>query len=212
MREERAECAALQGRVLAEETMRSRTMLGWIVVAIVLGGLALGGCRKSEEQKAKETAQAFFSAAETDNKPALKNTLTEQARRNVKIEPHDKNMPGFDGDYTLENASVHDDTAEVNFVMKNKDGDSAPGHFTMRRENGEWRIYAMTLKALPNGGEITMNFENPTAVFADLFRELPSLMAEGMKAMGEGFKAMGEGFKSAGEQIKREAAHAQQTP
>ena len=185
--------------------MRPRTLTCWIVGTLLLWGLALTGCRKSEEQRAKETAQAFLSAADADNAAALRNTLTQQARQNITQKNDRTKLSGFEGGYTLENAAVQDDTAQVYFVLKYRDGDTTPGHFKMRRENGEWRIYAMTVKALPDSGEITMDFENPTRVFADLFRELPNVMAEGMKAMGEGFKTMGEGFKAAGEEIKRDA-------
>src|SRR5688572_23770780 len=114
--------------------MRSRALLGWTIGTVLLCGLALGGCRKSEEQKAKETAQAFLNAADTDNDAAMKNTLTEQARRNIKTEKNDRTVSGFDGGYTLENAVVQDGTGKVYFVLKDKDGDATPGHFKMRRE------------------------------------------------------------------------------
>ena len=181
--------------------MRSKTLTYWITGTILLCGMALTGCQKSEEQKAKETEQAFLNAANTDNVAALKNTLTEQAQRNIKADTMGKSADSF----TLENASVHDDTAQVTFVLKEKGGETTPGHFKMRRENGEWRIYAMTVKALPNGGEFTMDFENP-AFLSEMFYELGKDIA---KALGEGLKAMGEGFKSAGERIQREAEKAQ---
>jgi hypothetical protein len=187
--------------------MRVATLTRSAMACMLLFGLVLAGCHKSEEAKAKETARAFFETADDRDNTAFKETLTTQARQNIQKKTDDTNRLNrhTSKDYTLHQIVVADERAQVFFTLKNNEGPTR-GHLKLRREEGEWRVYAMVLNALPGGREVTINFENPAQMFADLFRELPKVMAEGVDALGEGFKAMGEGFKAAGEQMKREAA------
>lgn len=181
-------------------------------VRLVLSGLlllcvTLIGCRMTEEAKAQRAADTFFHTASADNDAAFKATLTQQAQQNVSRDKDTQQSVTrrFKGEYTLDRTVVTDNTAQAFFTLKEEQGHDVKGHLNLRREADAWRVYGIALNVMPYGKEVTLDFENPAFLFADMFRQLPGVMAEGMKALGEGFKTMGEGFKSAGEEIKREA-------
>lgn len=168
----------------------ARGVLTWISLGgVLLGSIGLTGCQPSEEQKAKATARAFFQAFCEDNRTAMKAVLTQKARRF--IEDFAGVRTTLDAEYTLEQAAVTDDTAQVYFTLK-EEKSATKGHLKLRREEGEWRVYAITANTLPGGGEWTINFENPSEL-TEVFRELGRSIGEALgKALTEGLKAAGD--------------------
>lgn len=158
-------------------------------------GLTLGGCRRSDEQRAQDTARAFLEAAQRGDKEATKTTLTKKARENVdsgngvKIEKQEKH------DFTVGQATVEGDTAQVPVTFQ-ENGQEKSIKLKLRREENEWRVYALAFPMNPGGTEFTLDFENPESAMSEL---LGRAFSEGVKTFGEGMgravKGFAEGFQ-----------------
>lgn len=176
-------------------------LMGWALL-LAVGGTLLG-CR-SDQSAATETARQFMEAAQKGDEQALKATLTTKAREKMNAGTSSRlNLKkNGTGDYTLGQATVDGDTAQVPMTLKQSDKETQ-GHVKLRREEGQWKVYALSIALVPGGQEMNLDLENPEAILGELMKQMPQVMGEGMKAMGEGFKAMGEGFKKAGEEMRK---------
>ena len=71
----------------------------------------------------------------------------------------------------------------------------------LRRENGEWKIWAMRVPLVPNGPTLTMDFEHPEAVIGDAFKQMGEGVGAAMKGIGQGlgemFKGIADGARAA---------------
>lgn len=176
-------------------------LMGWALL-LAVGGTLLG-C-KSDQSAATETARQFMEAAQKGDAQALKATLTTKAREKMNAGTSSRlNLKkNGTGDYTLGQATVDGDTAQVPMTVK-QEGKETQGHVKLRREEGQWKVHALSIALVPGGQEMTLDLENPEAILGELMKQMPQVMGEGMKAMGEGFKAMGEGFKKAGDEMRK---------
>ncbi len=85
-------------------------------------------------------------------------------------------------------------------VTVKESGKDQPMKFRMRREEGQWRIYAFAVPLTPGGPEMNIDMEHPEAILGEAFKGMAESMAKGMKAMGEG---MGAGMRAFGEGMKK---------
>jgi hypothetical protein len=187
--------------------MRKVLLLGVLLTALY--SVSLYGCAYTDPQAAAATAQAFMEAGKKGDRQAWEATLTEKARQEMDTQVGKKvNVKDqVPGGYTIGQPTITDDTAEVPVTVKGKD-QNAESETTiklkMRREKGDWRVYAMTLPTTPDGPEFTVDFENTAALLGEIMKQVP----QGMNALGAGLNALGDGFKAAGESLQKSAADA----
>lgn len=178
-----------------------RWMMG-LILLLAVGGTLLG-CH-NDQRASEDTARSFMEAAQKGDEQALKATLTTKAREKLNAGTSSRlNLKkNGAGDYTLGQATVDGDTAQVPMTLK-REGKETKGHIKLRREEGQWKVYALSAPLVPGGQELTFDLENPEAILGELMKQMPQVMGEGMKTMGEGFKAMGEGLKKAGSEMNK---------
>jgi len=168
---------------------RSLRMCGAAVLALCLG-LALSGCH-NDQRAAKDTARNFWEAAKKGDKPGVEATLTKQAREKALASPVNLPIQGNSVEYTVAEAKVTDDTAEVPVTVKDK-GQTQNVQMKLRREDGQWLIYAMSVPLGPTGQQITIDFEHPENFIGDMMRQGTKAL---IQDMGQGAKGMGEGIQ-----------------
>lgn len=66
---------------------------------------------------------------------------------------------GNHADYTVGQAVITENTAQVPVTMKDK-GKNVQIKLTMRREANQWKIYAVTFPLYPGEVEITLDLEH----------------------------------------------------
>ncbi|WP_152053729.1 hypothetical protein [Tautonia marina] len=145
----------------------------------------------------KEVARLFLGTEDEATKQAL---MTEKARRaqqehNITLQP-DPNSP-----FEIGEATTDGDSAEVAIRVEGPTGRLEGGSLRLRREDGEWRAHAMVVAATAEHPEMTMDFENPMAIFG----ELGAMFSELEDAM-EGFDPFAEGEDDAAADAARAAA------
>ncbi len=64
----------------------------------------------------------------------------------------------------------------------------------MRREEGQWKVWAMRVPLAPGGPNITMDFEHPEAILGEAFKGIGEGIGAAMKGLGEGMVAMFQGM------------------
>ncbi len=190
--------------------MRRITTTAGFLLITMLTAFALAGCGRSDERAAQETVQNFMSATARHDAPGAKANLTSLAQANVnEANPAGsaKMTFGGGGDFSVGGAVVTDDQATVPVTTRDHNQETTL-HFKLRREAGQWRIFALTTPIKPGGTEITLDFEHPERMVGEMLKALPQGFKEGAQAMGEGAKAFGEGFKAMGEAFKQGAENA----
>lgn len=171
----------------------------WLLLALVLCG-----CGRSDPQRAQDTAQKFMDAVNSGDRNALTATLTQKAREHIGNSA-DSSTNGKSTEYRLGDATVTEDTATVPVIVK-ENGKESQTHLHMRREDGEWRVNALSL----DDPGITIDFENPDAFLGDFAKVIPGLFRSLGQGMGEMFKGMmqgvGEGLKSLQQNLQQAPA------
>ena len=199
-----------------------------ITASVFVGLLVVcGGCGKSDGEQARETAQTFMSASANGDRLLMESALTKLAREKMQegsaFAPN-QNAVGASG-YTIGTPEINGDSASVPVTVTktsensneselatvtevaSNESNTTPQTQTetitlkLRREEGQWKIWAMRVPFIPGGSALTMDFEHPEAVIGDAFKGMGEGLGAAMKGMGEGlgamFKGMAEGAKAA---------------
>ena len=168
-----------------------------VLAAASMISISQFGCGPSDAQAAQATVDRFMKASENNDQAGVEATLTKKAREMIhgKVDLNNKN--DNHGTYTIGEAVIDKDSATVPVTKAGeKEG---PVKFRLRREEGEWRIYGLTVPGLPNGGEFTLNFEDPASMAPEIFKAIGFGLGEGMKELGKtlgsGMKSLAEGFE-----------------
>lgn len=168
-----------------------------------VGLLAVGltGCAISDGQRAQNTAQAFVEAMSREDRQAIKETVTARAWANLSGGNENKEPNKEQPTYSVGQAVITDDTAQVP-ITATENGKETPLHIKLRREDHEWRVYAMSVPSRFGGSELTIDFEHPEEIYGEVFKGMGQAMGAMFKGMGEGlgsmFKGMQEGMQNAG--------------
>lgn len=127
-----------------------------------------------------EVARVFLETPEEAVHLALMTEKAQRAYEEDGVTSHrDPNSRFEFGEVT-----VDDDTAEVAMKGEGPTGRMEPGTVKLRREGGAWRVHAMTMAATDEHPEMTMDFENPMAMFGELGAALSEL-GDAMEDFGE---------------------------
>jgi hypothetical protein len=165
-----------------------------VLAAVFVLGIAPAGCGHSDRKAAEATARAFLEAADRGDNQALRATLTKQAQEAMGDDIGKRSSTERDhSEYVIGQAAIADDTARVPVTVQEKDSEKRVA-FKMRREDGQWRIYALSLPLEADGGELTLDFEHPEAIAGQVFALIGKGMGEMFRGMGEGVSAMAKGF------------------
>ncbi len=167
-----------------------RSAMGYALAALALIlGLMLAGCH-NDQRAAETTVRNFMEASKTGDKNGVNATLTTKAREKMQSGTG-TNMAtqkaGSSADYTIGETTVNGDTAQVP-VTVNNNGREQQMTMKLRREDGEWRIYAMAIPLGPGGADFTFDFENPEGSLGEMFKGMGQAMGQALRGMSEGFK------------------------
>ena len=193
--------------------MRQGRGLVLLGLSVFVSAAVLAGCGPSDSQKAQRTARTFIAAMQDGDRAAVERIITRAARERVGasgIVPERKDGKSGSG-FSLGEPVVQGDTAIVPATLTEKDR-NAEVTIRLRREEKEWRVYAMTVPMIPGGPPLTCDFEHPEAAFADSFREMgraAGYMAAGMAKAAEGFA---QGFQESANQMAEQARTKGETP
>lgn len=151
-------------------------------------GLMPAGCN-SDQRAAAYVTQQFLDAGKRGDETAVKATLTAKAQEKWStMIGSSVTKQNQNAEYTVGDPVITDDIAVVPVQVKAKDQQQEI-KVKLRKEEGQWRVYAMLIPA--NGIELTLDFENPEEMAGEMFKALGQGMGEMFKAMGKG---MGEGM------------------
>jgi Protein of unknown function (DUF3828) len=186
----------------------SRTLFFGVLIAAFL---MLTGC-KSDSAAIKNRAQDFLVALDAGNKADLDLVLTKKAKEqplgqsliDISKKGNDDRNGRSNSSHTLGEVAIEKDTATVAVTLKDDKGETTPGTVHLRREEGDWKVYALTV--IIKGNTIMLDFENPERVISDIFQAAGKEMGKASKEMDraatafakgmEGFaKGMSEGLK-----------------
>jgi tetratricopeptide (TPR) repeat protein len=159
---------------------------GFIVFSILVAVLVVGTSFAAPAQRPEDVARAYMEAAKEGDTEGSLALMTEKAKQAAAETGFEAAEAGPGASFKVGVARVKGERADVPVTMI-LEGEEKAATLLMRREKGEWRIYGMKAPVGPGGPEMTMDFENPQAMMA----EMTKVMAEAMK---EGFE---EGFKEA---------------
>ena len=173
------------------------------LVAIVIIAAALAGCsRITPELRARE----FIEALNSDDKARAESLMTKVARErmhsddgkslnlsNKGTDAHDRKWSNFE----VGKAEINGEVAVV--PIETHDGYKLETiKLKLRREDSDWRVFAIAFPIKTIGTELTLDFEHPESFVGDLlkvgFEEGGKALGKGMEALGQGLAKMGEGF------------------
>lgn len=177
-----------------------RALAGAALVAVVCGIVLW----RVQQGGPAGRAQAFLDACRRNDTSAIRAALTARARSNVSVHPNEESPPKDmkPADWRIGRTTITGDTASVAITMKDDSGTEAPGHLKLRREDGEWRVYAMAVEVPPAGRELVLDFEHPESIAGEalalglrtaahaLTNALPKIGEE----LGRGLRQLGDGL------------------
>lgn len=142
---------------------------------IVLVGL-LAGCGASDEDTARQATTEFLAASNTGDRAAFIRHMTKAAQAKMQTpEGKDVNInQGSPTPFTVGKPVVAGTAAEVPVSSKDKQGQTVDAMVKLNREDGAWKVWAMTWM-LSNGTSFTTDFEHPETIKGEM-----------IKAMGKG--------------------------
>jgi hypothetical protein len=160
---------------------------------VLLAAALLAGCVRDEDT-ARAVTDRFLSAAERGDRPTLERTLTVRARQ--QMASSGSVVPNRDSDdrHSVGTPVIQGDEAIVPVTLTDEDGNQ-DAKVRLRREGGEWRVYALALPVLPGASDVTLNFENPTAVIGEGFRAFGEAMGQFARGMEQGAGEFQKGFE-----------------
>lgn len=153
------------------------------------------GCA-SDASRAREAAQTFLSAMNQADTTKAQAVATLAARPNIALMLKD-NKPSKAG-FTLGEATIKDETAEVSVTLSGDSPESkpTPGKLLLRREEKEWRVWALRL--LPEGGpELTLDLEHPERIVGEALGAAFGAFAKGLDGLSKDAEKTGRAFGEA---------------
>lgn len=155
--------------------------LGGITVIVLAAFLALRGGSAKDVAAVKAVAQAFLEASKNNDAKAFRAVLTEKARKNLQSGAFEQQeLSGSIGDITVKR-----NTAEVSIIVPAGEGQDLEAILKLRRESGEWRVYAFAapLPQLLGGRRITIDFENPQATQKEMVQAFNEMAERSMRIL-----------------------------
>jgi hypothetical protein len=166
-----------------------------LMAAAYVGIVACGGCR-SDEKVASDTATRFMFAMQHKNADEMKATLTQVGQQkwtgDLTKDNDQKNSDSKDNDFVVKQVTIKDQTAEAVVDAVSGKSDHAELRVEMRRENGDWKVYAFEIPA--NGMNLTYDFEHPENFASNVLYGVGKALGEGFSQLSKGFQSMAEGF------------------
>lgn len=183
------------------------------VVALAGGAAAVYG-----RPTPARTADAFLQAAQKGDSAAYEAAFTRKAREAGKqagMPLRVEVTPAGDEDLRkrlrVGATQVEGETAEVTLVDPSAPEGSLPLKLKMRKDEGQWRICAVVAPIAGTDTQVTLDYENPASIPADLLAGMARgwgsrVIGAGLRAIGEGLKTAGDGLVGAGNAMEKEAA------
>jgi hypothetical protein len=189
-----------------------RLRYGFLAAATVLSGAMLfgaSGCGKSANAQAKAATTDFFEAANRGDRIHVEQRLTKKARANVasleaflnRTAKHDsdtnKSTTNTTDDFTyyqIGEPTVEDGIASVPVIFKDEDGET-PGRVRLKKEDNEWRVYAIAAELVPGRPLIEFDLENPEGLLVEMMRGMGTGLGQMLKTTEQGLKAFAEGME-----------------
>lgn len=149
------------------------------------------GC-VSENTRAYNAAQTFLSALSRGDSAAAQAVATKAARPN--LAGFLKNSSSVRGEFTLDAAQLSEGAAEVPVTFTG----SSPrkGRVLLRREENEWRVWALRVKA-DQGPELTLDFEHPERMVGEVLGVAVGELAKHLEGLGKDTEKAGKAFGEA---------------
>ena len=151
------------------------------------------GCA-SDSSRAREAARTFLSAMNRGDASAAQAVATQAARPNIATMLKDKKSES--GGFTLGEAAIKDDTAEVPVTLTSGDSKPATGSLLLRREEKEWRVWALRLHT-DSGPELTLDFEHPERIVGEALGAAFGELAKGLEGLSKGAEKTGRALGEA---------------
>ncbi len=182
------------------------------VVALAGGAAAVYG-----RPTPARTADAFLQASQEGDSAAYEAAFTRKAREAGKqagMPLRVEVTPAGDEDLRkrlrVGATQVEGETADVTLIDPSAPEGSLPLKLKMRKDEGQWRICAVVAPIAGTGTQVTLDYENPGSIPADLLAGMArgwgsKVIGAGLKAIGEGLKTAGDGLVGAGEAMEKEA-------
>jgi hypothetical protein len=177
-------------------------------LALVLPIAMVAGCGGHDPAS---RARAFIDALNRDDTAMAESLLTRLAREKVhsddgktlKLGRKDSN--GNDRkwqDYTVGEAVVDGEIAVVPLTSGVSEKPETM-KLKLRKEDGEWRVFALIFPIDRAGVEVTLDLEHPELFAAELLKIVPKALEEGGKALVKSMEALGQGLAKMGEGFAR---------
>lgn len=175
--------------------MRKAALIaGAFILAVFM--TTLTGCFRSDEQAATDVAREFLEAGKRGDDQAVKATLSQKANDVVNSNPNKKGSPlhaNRSGDYTLGQAVISGDTAQVPVHAKGEVGKQEM-QILLKREDRSWKVYGIAM-AMPDGTKMTLNFEKPEELVGEMMKMLGTEMGRALSGVSTGMPRMMEGLQ-----------------
>ena len=133
--------------------------------------LNLVGCGKDDAQSAHDAATAFLEASNSGNRAAWTGSMTKAAQAKMetpegkKVAINQKRATAF----TVGTAIISGTAAEVPVNSKDAQGKPVEALVKLTKEEGNWRVWAMTYTSPFN---VTVDFEHPETVEGEMIKAM----------------------------------------
>ncbi len=143
----------------------------------------------AEREAILAVAEGFLAASAANDMETAKTFATTKARESLDemSGPDD----GGERSFELGEVSIADGIATVEATLT-EDGEDEPGKVLLKREEGEWRVFAIAMVLGEDGPEMTLNFENMEEGLGGLVQGIAEGMAEGLSEAFQGGLGGGE--------------------
>ena len=149
------------------------------------------GCM-SENTRAYNAAQTFLTALSRGDSAGAQAVATKAARPN--LAGFLKDSSSVRGEFTLETAQLSEGAAEVPVTFTG--ASPSKGSVLLRREENEWRVWALRIKA-DHGAELTVDFEHPERMVGEVLGAAVGELAKHLEGLGKDTKKAGKAFGEA---------------
>jgi ribonucleotide monophosphatase NagD (HAD superfamily) len=141
------------------------------------------GCT-NDTSRARESARIFLSAMNRGDATEAQKVATLTARPHVATMLED-NKPTR-GAFTLGTPVLKEDMAEVPMTLTSTNSDTKPtvGSVLLRREEKEWRVWALRVK-MEGKPELTVDFEHPERMVGELLEAALGEFAKSLEGLSK---------------------------
>lgn len=164
-----------------------------LLPTVVLVGALTCGCT-SEAGRAKESARQFLAAIHQGDARAAQAVATQAARPNI-ARMFTESQPNKAG-FTLGEATIKDETAEVAVALQGESKGATPGVVLLRKEENQWRVWGLRLKA-DSGTELTLDLEHPERLVGEALGLALGELTKGLESLSKSAEKTGHAFGEA---------------